>query len=75
MIVDRLTGYVLAIPCRKQGLTSKRVAELFLSRCTFLMGNPDRIMSDNASIINSDFLNTLCMLSGVEMHKSIIYRP
>ena len=74
-IVDRLTGYVLAIPCRKQGLTSKRVAELFLSRCAFFMGIPDRIMSDNASIINSDFFNTLCMLSGVEMHKSIIYRP
>ena len=32
-------------------------------------------MSDNASIIKSAFFNTLCSLSGVEMHKSIIYRP
>ena len=58
-IVDRLTGYVLAIPCQKQGYTSKWVAERFLSRCAFFVVIPDRIMIDNASIINSDFFNSL----------------
>ena len=69
------TCSLLCAGSRGQGLTSKRAAELFLSRCAFFMGLPSRIMSDNASIINSAFFNTLCSLSGVEMHKSIIYRP
>ena len=74
-IVCRLTGYIVAIPCKKQGVTSKRAVESFLSRRAFFMGLPSRIMSDNASIINSAFFNTLCSPLGVEIHKSIIYWP
>ena len=33
VIVCRLTGYVMAIPCCKGGLTSRKAAELFLHRC------------------------------------------
>ena len=35
VIVCRLTGYILAIPCRQEGLTSHKPAALFLHYCAF----------------------------------------
>ena len=32
-------------------------------------------MSDNDHLINSKFMNTVCAMSGVIQHTSIIYRP
>ena len=66
VIVDRLTDYVLALPCRKKGLMAEKAAELFLERCVFLMGLLKDITADNAGIINGIFWNTLFTLSGVE---------
>ena len=75
VIVCRLTGYVMAIPCCKERLTSRKAAELFLHRCGFLMGLPREIKANNQSIISSTFPNALCNLAGIEQAKSIIYRP
>ena len=58
VIVCRLTGYVIAIPCCKGRLTSRKAAELFLHRCGFFMGLPREIQADNQSIITSTFFNT-----------------
>ena len=75
VIVCRLTGYVIAIACCKQGLTSRKGAELFLHRCGVFMGFPRKIEADNQSIISSTLFNVLCILAGIEQAKSIIYRP
>ena len=75
VIVCRLTGYVIAIPCCKEGLTSRKAAELVLHRCGFFMGLAREIPADNQSIISSTFFNALCNLAGIEQTKSIIYRP
>ena len=75
VIVCRLTGYAMAIPCCKEGLTSCKAAELFLHRCGFLMGLPRGIHADNEPIISSTLFNALCNLAGIERAKSIIYRP
>ena len=75
VIVCQLTGYVLDIPCCKEGLTSPKAAELFLHRCGFFMGPPREVQADNQSIISSTFSNALCNLAGIEQAKSIIYRP
>ena len=40
VIVCPLTGYVLAIPCCKEGLTSRKAAELLLRRCAFFISLP-----------------------------------
>ena len=40
-----------------------------------VFGLPHKIMSDCDHLINSKFMNTLCALSGVTQHTSIIYRP
>ena len=74
VVVCRLTGYVLAIPCAKAGLDSRQAAELFLRHCVFFMGLPQEFLCDNASILNSDFLTTLAELSGIEKYHSVLYR-
>ena len=42
-----VTGYVMAIPCCKEELTSCKAAELSLHRCGFFMGLPREIQADN----------------------------
>ena len=75
VIVCRLTGYLMAIPCCKVGLTSRKAAELFLHRCGFFIGLPREIQAHNQSIISSTFFNALCNLAGIEQAESIVYRP
>ena len=67
VIICRFNGYVMAIPCCKEGLTSRKAAELFLL--------PGEIEGDIQSIISSTFFNALCNLAGIELARSIIYRP
>ena len=38
-------------------------------------GLPHEIMNDCDHLINSKFMTTLCALSGVTQHTSIVYRP
>ena len=75
VIVCRLTGYVLAIPCRQEGLTSHKAAALFLHYCALFTGMPREIHSDNQSIISSEFFDALCGLAGITQAKSMVYRP
>jgi len=75
VIVCRLSGYILAIPCQKTGLTAISLAQLFLERCIPFMGIPNEIISDQDHLISSKFFSTLCGLLGIEQHFSIIYRP
>ena len=75
VIVCRLTGYILAIPCRQEGLTSHKAAALFLHHCALFTGMPREIHSDTQSIISSGFFDALCGLAGIIHAKSIVYRP
>lgn len=75
VIVDRLSGYVMAIPTQHKGLTAPGAAKLFLDRCLFFTGVPTEIMSDNDNLITAQFFETLCQKTGIEQHKGVIYRP
>ena len=75
VIVCRLSGYIMALPCKKKGLTAEKLATLFYHRCVWFMGLPKEIFSDQDKLINSSFFKTLCALSGVEKYHSIAYRP
>ena len=75
VVVCRLSGYVVAIPCQKSGLTAEILAEIFLSSCVCFMGIPNEIVSDQDHLISSSFFSTLCSLVGIDQHFSIIYRP
>ena len=75
VIVDRLSGYIHAIPCRKLGLTAPLAAELFLRHCVSFMGLPFEILSDNDTLITSEFFTSLCETLGITQFRSVIYRP
>ena len=65
VIVCRLTGYILAIPCRQEGPTSHKAPALFLNYCAFFTGMPRDIHSDNQSFISSEFFDALCGVAGI----------
>jgi hypothetical protein len=75
VVVCRLSGYVIGVPCRKLGLTAKETAWLFLRHCVLFGGLPRTILSDNDKLLTSEWFTTLCELCSVEQHSSIIYRP
>ena len=75
VVVCRLSGYIVAIPCRKAGMTASELARIFLEYCVCFMGVPNEIVSDQDHLISSKFFSTLCDLLGIEQHFSIIYRP
>ena len=57
VIVDRLSGYIQAIPCAKKGLTAQMAADLFLTHSVAFMGLPLEILSDNDNLITSEFFH------------------
>ena len=75
VIMCRLTGYILAIPCKQEGLKSHKAAALFSHYCAFFTGMPRKIHSDNQSIISSEFFDALCGLAGITHAKPIVCRP
>ena len=60
VIVDRATGYVIAIPITLKGLDARKLAELFSETCVFFTGVPNEILRDNAKYFNNKFVTTLC---------------
>ena len=75
VIVCRWTGYIPAVPCRQEGLTSHKAVALFMQFCAFYTGLPREIHSDNESIISSEFFYAVCGLAGITEARSIVYRP
>ena len=75
VIVCRLSGYIMALPCKRKGLTAEKLATLFYHRCVWFTGLPKEIFSDQDKLIHCSFFKTLCALSGVEKYHSIAYRP
>ena len=75
VIVDRLSGYTMAIPTRKKGLNAERAASLFFQNCVHIFGLPAEILSDVDHLIKYHFFTCLCRQSGIRQHQSVIYRP
>ena len=73
VIVCLVTGYILAIPRRQEGLTSHKPAALLLHYCAFFTGMPREEHSDNQSIISSELPDALCGLAGIIQARSIWY--
>ena len=73
VIVDRATGYVIAIPATLKGLDARKLAEIFLEKCVFFTGVHNEILRDNAKYFNNKFVTTLCNLAGISTHESVIY--
>ena len=72
VIVDRLSGFIKAIPCRKKGLTAQSAPQLFLVKCVHFMGVPYEIFSDNDNLITSDFFEKLCVHLGIVHRRAVM---
>ena len=72
VVVCRLTGYLLAIPCKQDGPASHKVAALFLHYCAFFKGIPREMHSDKQSIISPEFFDTLCGVAGISQANYIL---
>ena len=75
VVVDRLSGYIQAIPCLKRGLDATVPAKLFVKNCVMFSGLPSEVLSDNDDLISSKFFQTVCDMLGIYQNSAIIYRP
>ena len=73
VILCRLTGYVMALPCSTT-ITSSELASLFLTHFLTFFGLPKEIFSDVDKIVHADLFSTFCQLSGIEEYRSPVYR-
>ena len=71
--VDRHSGWMVAVPCKKQGLTGAKVAKLMLSQQWRPFGVPSVVTSDKGSHFVSEWWQTLCALMGIRVAYSQSY--
>lgn len=75
MCVDRLTGWMVARPSQKEGLTGKKAVHLLLDNSWGEIGIPGIITSDQGSQFISQYWDTICSRLGVRMAYSQAHRP
>ena len=61
IVVCRLTGYILAVPCDRS-LTATQLAHLFLERLVGFMGLAQQIVLDHDHLVTAISFQTLCQL-------------
>ena len=55
VVVDRLSGYIVGIPCLKAGLNAEKTARLFIEHCVSFMDLPTEILSECDHLITGKF--------------------
>jgi hypothetical protein len=75
LCVDRLTGWMIARPTTKQGLTGERVAHLLLDSSWGEVGVPSVITCDQGPQFTSQWFTTLCLRLGIRVAYSQAHRP
>ena len=72
--VDRLSGWILARPCSKAGLTAEKAAHLLLEGGWEVFGIPAVITSDQGPQFKGQWWRTMCARLGIRMAYSQAYR-
>ena len=75
LCVDRLSGWVVAKPTTKLGLTAEKAAHLMLDNCWDLFGVPIQITSDQGAQFIGQWWKTLCARMGIRQAYSQAYWP
>lgn len=75
LCVDRLTGWVLARPTAKVGLTAEKAAHLVMDGGWDTFGVPAIITSDQGPQFVGQWWRTLCARLGIRQGYSQAYRP
>ena len=71
--VDRQSGWIVAIPCERAGLTGKKAALLMLEKWE-MFGIPDTVVSDKGPQFVSAWWRTMCAGLGIRQAYGISYR-
>lgn len=75
LCVDRLTGWMVARPTTKTGLSGEKAAHLLLDSSWGEVGIPSVVTCDQGSQFVSQWFVTLCVRQGVRMAYSQAHRP
>ena len=73
--VDRLSGWIIARPCQKLGLTAERAAHLVMENGWDTYGIRTVITSDMGSQFVGQWWKTMCARLGIRQAFSRAYRP
>ena len=73
LCVDRLSGWIIARPTTKEGLTGEKAAHLLIDQSWGEMGIPSIITADLGSQFVSNFWKTLCARMGIRQAYSQAY--
>ena len=74
LCVDRLSGWMIARPCRKVGLTAEKAAHLVMDNGWETFGVPAVITSDQGSQFVGQWWKTMCARLGIRQAYSQAYR-
>jgi hypothetical protein len=74
--VDRHTGWIIAVPTQKEGLTAEKVAKIMLQKWIDLRGGvPSTITSDQGTQFVGAWFTSMCARMGIRQAFSQPYRP
>ena len=73
--VDRHSGWIIAKPCTKEGLTAERAAHLMLDGGWDIFGVPSVMTSDQGTQFAGQWWRTICARLGVREAFSQAHRP
>ena len=75
LCVDRLTGWIIALPCLKLGLTAEKAAHMMLEKWWDGFGIPSIITCDRGQQFVGQWWQTLCARLGIRCAYTQVYRP
>ena len=73
--VDRLSGWMGAIPTQKKGLSAQKCANLMMERSWDIFGIPSIITSDQGPQFSGKWWRTMCARLGIRQAFSQAHRP
>jgi transposase InsO family protein len=75
VVVDRHSGWIVAIPTEKEGLTAEKAAHLVMEHGWSLFVEPRIITTDQGPQFTGQWWRTMCARLGVRTAFSQAYRP
>ena len=74
LCVDRLTGWIIALPTQKEGLTAEKAAHMMMEHGWNLFGIPQVITSDQGENFAGRWWKTMCARLGIRQAYSQAHR-
>ena len=74
LCVDRFSGWVIAIPTQKEGLSAERTAHLMMENVWNFFGIPQIITSDQGANFAGRWWKTMCARLGIRQAYSQAHR-